>query len=90
MACATLKRPLEWSDPSMSPPRDGISSTANQDSNSPKSGHPFGHIQRPAKRRCLNHISMMVPPAKQKEPSPFGDVQPKITSGNFHNHHFTH
>ncbi|RWS17162.1 Charged multivesicular body protein 1b-like protein [Dinothrombium tinctorium] len=56
MACATLKRSLEW-DPL----------------NSPSNSSP---ASRPSKKRCINHMYNSIPP---KEPSPFGEVKPKIT-----------
>ncbi len=65
MACATLKRPLEWSDPSMSPP------------SAHNSGHKDSHHSR-AKRRC---ISSVITPQINKEVSHFGDVQPILSSG---------
>lgn len=64
MACATLKRPLEWSDPSMSPP------------SAHNSGHKDSHHSR-AKRRC---ISSVITPQINKEVSHFGDVQPILSS----------
>lgn len=59
MACATLKRSLEW-DPLNSSP----STSANANG-------------RPAKKRCLNNLFISMPP---KEPSPFGEVKPKLTA----------
>ncbi|RWS23488.1 subolesin-like protein [Leptotrombidium deliense] len=56
MACATLKRSLDW-DPLNSPSNSGTQS-------------------RPSKKRCLNHMYTSIPP---KDPSPFGEVKPKIT-----------
>ena len=70
MACATLKRSLDW-DPLNSP----TNSTSNNGSRStPTTSH------RPTKRRCLyqSHVS---PP---KQPSPFEDIyHTKLTSGIF-------
>ncbi len=66
MACATLKRPLEWSDPSMSPP------------SAHNSGHKDSHHSRAAKRRC---ISSVITPQINKDVSHFGDVQPILSSG---------
>jgi len=64
MACATLKRPLEWSDPSMSPP------------SAHNSGHKDSHHSRAAKRRC---ISSVITPQINKDVSHFGDVQPILS-----------
>ncbi|CAG2103659.1 unnamed protein product [Medioppia subpectinata] len=69
MACATLKRPLEWTDPSMSPP----SAHNNQHKDTT---HTYGQ-QRAAKRRCLS--ALMTPQIPDKT-SVFGDVQPKLSS----------
>jgi len=73
MACATLKRPLEWTDPSMSPP-------SAHNSGHKDSAHTYGHHARAAKRRCL---TSMITPSINKETSHFGDVQPKLSSGLF-------
>jgi len=73
MACATLKRPLEWSDPSMSPP--SAHSSGHKDS-----AHSFGHHSRPSKRRCLSSIMSPQIPMSPKENSHFGDVHPKLSS----------
>jgi len=71
MACATLKRPLEWSDPSMSP--ESAHNSGHKDS-----AHSYGHQARTAKRRCLS--SMITPQINNKEVSHFGDIHPKLTS----------
>lgn len=70
MACATLKRSLEWTDPSMSPP-------SAHNSGHKESAHSFGHHSRPTKRRCLSAI---MSPQIPKESSHFGEVQPKLSS----------
>jgi len=70
MACATLKRPLEWTDPSMSPPSTAHNTGAKD------SAHSYGH-QRAAKRRCLSTI---MSPQMTDKSSHFGDVQPKLSS----------
>ena len=72
MACATLKRAHDWDplgSPSNSPTANGSSSPSNT-----TSSH---HHQRPAKRHCSNHSSSF----PVREPSPFFEVEPKITSG---------
>lgn len=67
MACATLKRSLDW-DPLNSP-----SNSSSGTKSVPTSAH------RPAKRRCLFLNQPHVSPPKQA--SPFNDLYPKYTSG---------
>ena len=69
MACATLKRSLDW-DPLNSPTNSSTSSAAKSASSS---------THRPNKRRCLFLNQPHVSPPKQ--PSPFNDLYPKYTSG---------
>ncbi|CAG2162357.1 unnamed protein product [Oppiella nova] len=69
MACATLKRPLEWTDPSMSPPSTAHNTGAKDSAHS--------YHQRAAKRRCLSTI---MSPQMTDKSSHFGDVQPKLSS----------
>jgi len=63
MACATLKRPLDWDHRLNSP------SSASTSKSSPS--------HRPNKRRCLFLDQAHVSPPKQ--PSPFGDLYSKYT-----------
>ncbi|XP_054163604.1 akirin-2-like [Oppia nitens] len=70
MACATLKRSLEWTDPSMSPP-------SAHNSGHKDSAHGYGHSSRAAKRRCLSTI---MSPQMPEKSSPFSEIQPKLSS----------
>jgi len=84
MACATLKRSLDWdhlSSPSNSPPGAG-SGDANSGSSSMMSPTSSSSISpRPAKRLCSSHVSFLTP---LKGNSPFGDVEPKMTTDAIH------
>jgi len=71
MACATLKRSHDW-DPLGSPTSSPSTGGANP------SHH---HHSRPAKRHCSSHSShssnsFLTP---LKDPSPFGEVEPRVT-----------
>lgn len=70
MACATLKRPLDW-DPHNTP-------TSSALSGSPRSAPSSSY--RPAKRRCM-FISPHVSPPKQR--SAFDDCHEKISQGKW-------
>lgn len=72
MACATLKRTLDW-DP-ISPSHGHNQSLSILAHNLPITSNTSA---RPAKRRCSTHVGLAIP----KEPSPFEEVHPKITSG---------
>jgi len=78
MACATLKRPLEWSDPSMSPPRNEEMMSISH--SSPSQSSSSSHWPRPAKRRCSIHVASNASVPPLKEASPFGEVESKLTS----------
>jgi len=83
MACATLKRSLDWdhlSSPSNSPPGAG-SGDANSGSSSMSPTSSSSISPRPAKRLCSSHVSFLTP---LKGNSPFGDVEPKMTTDAIH------
>lgn len=73
MACATLKRSLDW---------DPLNSPTNSTNSAPNSGTKStttSHHHRPTKRRCLFLNQSHVSPPKQ--PSPFADIyHSKLTS----------